>query len=450
MTRFPNGFVWGTATAAYQIEGAAHADGRGASIWDTFSHTPGKTLGGDTGDIACDHYHRYPADIALMQDLGMQAYRFSIAWPRILPNGNGHINEAGLDFYDKLVDTLLEANITPFATLYHWDLPQALEDAGGWTNRATVDAFAHYADVVARRLGDRVKQWTTLNEPWCSAFLGYGLGEHAPGLRDYGKALAAAHTLLLAHGKAVPAICAAVPGAQVGITLNLTPAVPATDTPDDEAAAQRFDGFVNRWFLDPLFGRGYPQDLIGWYRLFMPRIEADDMDMIAAPLNFLGINYYFPMGVRAASIMQNPLRFAMMTPEEGAAMGYELTAMGWPVVPQSLADLLVRVQRDYQPQKIYITENGAAFDDVVVDGAVHDERRVAYLREHVQAAHQAIEAGVPLGGYFVWSFIDNFEWAYGYDRRFGIVHVDYPTQQRTPKQSAHWYRQVIAANAVED
>lgn len=449
MARFPNGFVWGTATAAYQIEGAVHADGRGASMWDTFSHTPDKTHTGDTGDIACDHYHRYGADIGLMKELGTQAYRFSIAWPRILPNGTGEVNQAGLDFYDKLVDKLCEANITPFATLYHWDLPQALQDNGGWTNRDTAAAFAQYADIVTRRLGDRVRHWITLNEPWCSAFLGYALGEHAPGVRDYGKALAAAHTLLLAHGQAVPVIRAAVPNAEVGITLNLTPAVPATNDPDDEAAAQRFDGFANRWFLDPVFGHGYPDDIGWWYRFFMPKIEDGDLQAIAAPLDFLGINYYFPMGVRAASLIENPLRFATMTPEEAAAQGYELTAMGWPVVPQGLADLLVRVQRDYQPSNVYITENGAAFADEVIDGEVQDERRVSYLREHFLAAHQALDAGVSLRGYFVWSLMDNFEWAYGYDQRFGIIHVDYETQQRTPKASAHWFQQVIATNAVE-
>jgi beta-glucosidase len=450
MARFPDGFVWGTATAAYQIEGAAHEDGRGASIWDTFSHTPGKTANGDTGDVACDHYHRYPDDVALMQQLGVQAYRFSIAWPRILPHGTGEVNEAGLNFYDKLVDTLLAANITPFVTLYHWDLPQALQDEGGWTNRTTADAFAHYTDVVARRLGDRVKHWITLNEPWCSAFLGHALGQHAPGTRDYSDALAAAHTLLLAHGKAVPVLRAAVPDAQVGITLNLAPGLPATDDPNDIEAVQRFDGFMNRWFLNPVYGHGYPDDVSWWYRFFMPKIEDGDLETIAAPLDFLGINYYFPVGVRAASLLENPLRFANMTPDEAVAQGYEMTAMDWPIVPQGLADLLARVQRDYAPQTIYITENGAAFDDEVVDGQIHDERRLAYLREHFQAAHQAIEAGVPLRGYFVWSFMDNFEWAYGYDKRFGIVHVDYPTQQRTPKQSAHWYQQVIAANTVED
>jgi len=450
MARFPDGFVWGTATAAYQIEGAAHADGRGASIWDTFSHTPGKTANGDTGDVACDHYHRYGDDVVLMQQLGVQAYRFSIAWSRILPQGTGEVNEAGLDFYDKLVDTLLAANITPFVTLYHWDLPQALQDEGGWTNRATADAFAHYADIVARRLGDRVKHWITLNEPWCSAFLGHALGQHAPGSNDYSDALAAAHTLLLAHGKAVPVLRAAVLDAQVGITLNLAPGMPATDDPNDMEAVQRFDGFMNRWFLDPLYGRGYPDDVSWWYRFFTPRIEDGDLETIAAPLDFLGINYYFPVGVRDASLLENPLRFANMTTEEGIAQGYEMTAMGWPIVPQGLADLLVRVQRDYAPQVVYITENGAAFDDQMVDGQIQDERRLAYLREHFAAAHQAIEAGVPLRGYFVWSFMDNFEWAYGYDKRFGIVHVDYPTQQRTPKASAHWYQQVIAANAVED
>jgi beta-glucosidase len=280
--------------------------------------------------------------------------------------------------------------------------------------------------------------------------LGHALGQHAPGTNDYRDALAAAHTLLLAHGKTVPVLRAAVPDAQVGITLNLAPGLPATDDPDDMEAVQRFDGFMNRWFLDPVYGHGYPDDVSWWYRFFMPKIEEDDLQIIAAPLDFLGINYYFPVGVRAASLLENPLRFANMTTEEGIVQGYDMTAMGWPIVPQGLADLLARVQRDYAPQAVYITENGAAFDDEVVNGQIQDERRLAYLRDHFAAAHQAIEAGVPLRGYFVWSFMDNFEWAYGYDKRFGIVHVDYETQQRTPKASAQWYQQVIAANAVED
>jgi beta-glucosidase len=449
MATFPDNFVWGAAMAAYQIEGAVGEDGRGPSIWDTFSHTPGKTLNGDTGDAACDHYHRWQDDIALMQSLGLHAYRFSIAWPRVLPQGAGQVNNAGLDFYDKLVDALLAADITPFVTLYHWDLPQALQDHGGWAHRDTATAFATYAEVVAKRLGDRVTHWITLNEPWVSAFLGYALGEHAPGFTEYGTALQAAHHLLLGHGLAVPVLRSVSPAAQIGITLNASPAIPATPSADDEAAAQRFDGFLNRWFLDPVFGRGYPDDMAGLYSILMPRINDGDLDTIAAPLDFLGINYYFPMMVRAVPLTTNLLRFALPTYEEAAATGVEMTAMGWPVVPTGLLDVLLRVEHDYHPPAIYITENGAAFDDEVIDGTVHDERRIAYLQSHLGAAHMAIEGGVPLQGYFVWSLLDNFEWAHGYSKRFGIVYVDYPTQRRIPKASAHWYRQVIAANAVE-
>ena len=449
MARFPDNFLWGAATAAYQIEGAVHEDGRGPSIWDTFSHTPGKVHNGDTGDVACDHYHRWQEDVALMKRLGLQAYRFSIAWPRILPEGTGAINPRGLDFYDKLVDALLAANITPFVTLYHWDLPQALQDQGGWTNRETANAFAEYAGIVVHRLGDRVKHWITLNEPWVSAFMGHALGEHAPGLQKYPAALQAAHHLLLGHGLAVPRIRDAAPDSQVGITLNLSPAIPLSDSQEDRDAVQRFDGFLNRWFLDPVFGRGYPEYMVSLYSIFSPKLNGGDPQTIAAPIDFLGINYYFPIAVRAASILKNPLRFETLTPEDATKMGLDLTAMDWPVVPQGLSDLLQRVQRDYNPPAIYITENGAAFDDEVIDGDVHDERRIAYLREHFKAAHQALEAGVPLRGYFVWSLLDNFEWAHGYSKRFGVVYVDYATQQRIPKASAEWYRQVIAANAVE-
>lgn len=449
MARFPDGFIWGTATAAYQIEGAVNEDGRGPSIWDTFSHTPGKILNSDTGDMACDHYHRYEQDVALMKRLGMHAYRFSIAWPRVLPQGTGQVNEAGLDFYDRLVDTLLAANIQPFVTLYHWDLPQALQDNGGWTNRDTSSAFADYTNIVVRRLGDRVKHWITLNEPWVSAFMGHALGEHAPGLTDYRKALQAAHYLLLAHGESVPAIRSAAPDAEVGITLNLSPAVAASESENDIAAAHRFDGFLNRWFLDPVFGRGYPEDMMRLYSIFAPKVDANDLQLIGAPLDFLGVNFYFPVAVRAASLFKNPLRFDLLTPEEGAALGFELTAMEWPVVPHALTELLVRVHHDYAPPAIYVTENGAAFDDELIDGEVNDERRIAFLREHFKAAHRALEAGVPLRGYFIWSLMDNFEWAHGYSKRFGIVYVDYETQQRIPKASAEWVRQVIATNTVE-
>ncbi len=447
---FPNDFLWGTATAAYQIEGAVDEDGRAPSIWDTFSHTPGNVLDGDTGDVACDHYHRWQDDVRLMQQLSMQAYRFSIAWPRVIPQGSGQVNQQGLDFYDRLVDGLLAANIRPFVTLYHWDLPQVLQDRGGWPNRDIVAAFAEYTDVVARRLGDRVKHWITHNEPFCSGFLGYLLGVHAPGLRDRRLALQAVHHLLLSHGQAVHTLRAAVPDAQIGITLNLSPAHAATDSPDDQAAAQRFDGFMNRWFLDPVYGRGYPQDMVELYGDLVPQMEPADLEVMAAPTDFLGVNYYNPATVRAVSTDVNPLGFAPRSTDEIVAAGREVTAMGWGIAPEGLSELLLRLHRDYSPPAIYITENGAAFDDQLVDGQVHDPRRITYLRDHFRAAHAAMSAGVPLRGYFVWSLMDNFEWAYGYTKRFGIVYVDYATQERIPKASAHWYQGVIAANAVPE
>ncbi|HEX6293126.1 MAG TPA: GH1 family beta-glucosidase [Herpetosiphonaceae bacterium] len=445
---FPDDFVWGTATAAYQIEGAVAEDGRAPSIWDTFSHMPGKTHSGDTGDVACDHYHRWETDIQLMQQIGCQAYRFSIAWPRVLPQGTGQTNAQGLDFYDRLVDGLLAANMTPFVTLYHWDLPQALQDKGGWANRDTVEAFVEYADAVVSRLGDRVTNWVTHNEPWCTGMLGNFLGEHAPGLRDLPTALQVIHHVLLSHGRAVPVLRSARTGTQVGITLNLSPGYPASKSPEDVAAAARFDSFMNRWFLDPLYGRGYPEDLAAIYGPAMPYMEPHDLDIIATPTDFLGVNFYFPTVIRATSLDANPLGIAQRSTEEAAEAGKEITAMGWEVDAGGLSNLLVRLQRDYLPKAIYITENGAAFDDQATDGKVHDPRRIAYLHSHFSAAHEALTNGVPLRGYFVWSLMDNFEWAYGYSKRFGLIYVDYETQTRILKDSAHWFRRVIDENAV--
>jgi beta-glucosidase len=446
--QFPDEFVWGTATAAYQIEGAVAEDGRTPSIWDTFSHTPGKTHNGDTGDIACDHYHRFADDVKLMQELGIQAYRFSVAWSRVLPQGLGQRNEAGLDFYDRLVDELLTANITPFVTLYHWDLPQVLQDRGGWTNRDTVEAFVEFADAVAERLGDRVTHWITHNEPWCAAFLGYALGYHAPGIQDQRQALLAAHHLMLSHGRAVPVLRSARDGAQVGITLNLAPAYPASDSQADQQATAHFDGFQNRWFLDPLYGRGYPKDMVRLYGDAMPEIDPADLDIIATPTDFLGINYYMPQIIHAVPRQPDNLGFATRDPKDAAAAGVEITAMGWEVDPNGLKDTLLRVQHDYAPKAVYITENGAAYDEQPEDGVVRDTPRINYLTTHFNAATEAIGEGVPLLGYFVWSLMDNFEWAYGFSKRFGIVHVDYETQTRTPKASAYWYQRVIAENKV--
>ncbi len=444
--RFPNGFTWGVATASYQIEGAVAADGRGPSIWDTFSHTPGKVLHGHTGDTACDHYNRWQDDIKLMQTLGVSAYRFSVAWPRIYPQGVGAVNASGLAFYDRLVDGLLGAGITPFITLYHWDLPQALEDRGGWTNRATVDAFVTYAETVGRKLGDRVKHWITFNEPWVSAFLGYYEGVHAPGVKDLTKAVHAAHHLLLAHGRSVPVLRAASSGAQVGITLNLHPVHPATPSAADKAVARTHDGYANRWFLDPVFGRGYPADMHNVLGRRLPAGAAADIKEIAAPIDFLGVNYYFPAFTRAAP--GTDLGFQGLSPAELAARGHELTTMGWPVVPCAFFELLTRLNDDYAPKSMYITENGAASPDQVVGGRVDDPQRIAYLEGHLRAVQQAICAGVPLRGYFLWSLMDNFEWAFGYTQRFGIVFTDYATQTRIPKSSFHYYKGVIAANAL--
>ena len=438
---FPDEFLWGAATAAYQIEGAVDEDGRGESIWDRFSHTIGKTANGDTGDVACDHYHRWQEDIGLMRELGLGAYRFSIAWPRILPEGRGAVNQPGLDFYERLVEGLLEAGITPWATLYHWDLPQTLEDAGGWPNRETADAFAEYADVVTSRLGDRVKHWITINEPWVVAYLGYGWGTHAPGRSSMADALATGHTLLLGHGKAVEVVRGNVRDGQVGITLNLSSHYPATDSNEDFEAAHRSDGFGNRWFLDPVIRGAYPDDMTALFGPIAPTVEPDDMVIISRPTDFLGVNYYSPTYVRFAA--NAPMQTASVE-REG-----ERTAMGWLVEPQGLRDLLVRLGEEYAAPAIYVTENGAAYDDPPpANGRVADPRRLTYIHDHLLAAHEAIEAGAPLRGYFCWSLLDNFEWAEGYTKRFGVTYVDYATQTRTIKDSGRWYRQVTEANAV--
>jgi beta-glucosidase len=448
---FPAGFVWGAATASYQIEGAVTEDGRGPSIWDTFSHTPGKILDGTTGDVATDHYHRTAEDVALMVELGLSAYRFSIAWPRIVPSGSGAVNQAGLDFYSRLVDQLLDRSITPVATLYHWDLPQALQDVGGWTNRDTAERFAEYASAVAGALGDRVPMLTTLNEPFCSAFLGYGAGVHAPGITDNASALAAAHHLLLAHGRGVAALRAGAPSARVSITLNL--AYPRPATPADADAVRHVDAIANRIFLDPIRHGAYPADLLAdtAHITDWSFVEDGDLAAIAAPIDTLGVNYYRPALVSAAS--SGSASDAPLWP--GTDLAYELredgprTAMDWVVIPDTFTELLLRVHRDYPGLPLMITENGAAYDDVVDEsGAIHDGDRIDYLRGHIAAVHSAIEQGADVRGYFVWTLLDNFEWSYGCSKRFGIVRVDYDTLQRTPKDSAAWYRKVIADNAV--
>jgi beta-glucosidase len=446
MTRiaFPEDFLWGSATSSFQIEGAAFEDGRGVSIWDTFCRTPGKVANGDTGDIACDHYHRYQQDVDLMAGLGFDMYRFSIAWPRILPQGTGQVNEAGLDFYDRLVDALLAKNIQPFATLYHWDLPQALQDAGGWPNRMIVDAFVNYADVVTKRLGDRVQNWMTLNEPWCISFLSHAIGAHAPGHQDIEEALLAAHHVLLAHGRSVPVIRAnGNANTKVGIVLNQTWADPSTNSTEDIAAANRWQGHFNRWFLDPLYKGEYPEDMIAVYGGEVPDLQAGDLAEISVPTDFLGINFYNRAVVSNGT--ETPVLNIRFERPEG-----EYTAIGWEVYPESLYQLLNWIHKEYAPGPMYITENGAAYDDVVSpDGSVSDPGRLAYLQGHFHSAYRAMQDGVPLKGYFVWSLMDNFEWAEGYDKRFGIIYVDFETQQRIPKQSAHWFAQVIRDNGFE-
>jgi len=440
---FPPDFVWGAATAAYQIEGAWNEDGKSESIWDRFSHSPGKIFNGDTGDIACDHYHRWREDLALMKSLGLKAYRFSIAWTRILPAGRGKVNPAGLKFYSGLVDALLEAGITPYVTLYHWDLPQTLQDAGGWPNRATAAAFVEFAEVVSRALGDRVKNWITLNEPWVVAQIGYREGRHAPGHTNLAESLAASHTLLLAHANAVPVIRRNSPGTRVGITLNLGPQVPASTSFPDRQESARLDGYVNRWFLDPLAGRGYPQDTAAWLNCTLDFVQPGDMEAIAAPLDFLGVNYYTRTIVRAA-LPEN------QNAPQTVFRGEEITDMDWEVYPQGLYNLLGRLHFDYAFPAYYVTENGAAFPDQVdAAGQVHDSARARYLERHVRMLHKAIQAEIPLRGYFVWSLLDNFEWDKGYSMRFGITYIDYAGQKRILKESGRLYQRLIRANAVE-
>jgi beta-glucosidase len=441
---FPKEFIWGAATSSYQIEGAWDVDGKGESIWDRFSHTPGNVLDGDTGDVACDHYHLWRDDIALMKELGLKSYRFSISWPRILPAGRGEVNQAGIDFYSQLVDGLLEAGIEPCVTLYHWDLPQALEEKGGWPARMIVDVFAEYADVVSRALGDRVAKWITLNEPWVSAFIGYEEGRHAPGVKDLDAAVAASHHLLLSHGLAVPIIRKNSPNSDVGITLNLASMEPASPSIADRNEAVWWDGFINRWFLDPLVGRGYPQDMANGFGSGMEFVQDGDLEMIAAPLDFLGVNYYMRGISRSSKISEEENEPRTVFPNE------EHTEMGWEVYPEGLYNTLGRLHFDYAFPAIYITENGAAFvDEVGPDGQVDDPARLRYIKRHLQQLHRAIEIDVPVKGYFAWSLLDNFEWAHGYSKRFGLIYVDFDTQQRIPKSSAKWYREVIHQNAVD-
>ncbi|RCG33251.1 beta-glucosidase [Sphaerisporangium album] len=451
---FPPGFVWGAATSAYQIEGATTTDGRGTSIWDTFVRRPGRVLNGENADVAIDHYHRYRDDVAMMAELGLTAYRFSVSWPRIMPDGAGEVNQAGLDFYRRLADELLAHGIDPYLTLYHWDLPQALEDAGGWPARDTAKRFADFAACVHQALGDRVRNWSTVNEPWCAAFLGYASGEHAPGRRDPAASIRAAHHLNLAHGLAVQALRAQDAGARIGGSVNLYAVTPATDDPADVEAARRIDGLQNRFFLDALLKGSYPEDVLADLSAVteIDFIRDGDMETISTPFDTLMVNYYSRFTVSGAPGGSSSAAAAPTgagSPWPGSEHvsfvngGRPVTSMGWEIDDLGLYEVLQRVATDYPGIPLIISENGAAFDDVVDGGEIDDQERLAYIDAHLRACHAAIEAGVPLRGYFAWSLMDNFEWAWGYGKRFGLVYVDYATQRRTPKASAHWYAGTI-------
>lgn len=468
LRRFPEGFLFGTKTSAYQIEGAVDADGRGPSIWDTHSHTPGATRNGDTGDVTSDHYHRVDEDLDLIGALGAPAYCFSVSWSRVQPAGSGPVNPRGLDFYRRLVDGLRARGVTPVVTLFHWDLPQPLQDAGGWTVRDTALRFADYAALVAGALGDGVGLWVTHNEPWCASWIGHAKGEHAPGLRDIGAAAAATHHLLLSHGLGVRALRAAAPGAQVGIGLNLQPVRPASDHGEDAAAAARVDGNLNRLFLDPVLRGEYPEDMLAHYAAHRPGLGVardGDLDVIAEPLDFLGVNYYSPRTVCAPERMDAARSAGYWVPRAAATdplgadlravevfrPGVERTPMGWEIEPAGLTELLLRVRRDYGPRPIHILENGRAADDYVDPrGEVRDASRIEYLRGHLEAVLDAVDQGVDVRGYFVWSLLDNFEWAFGFGKRFGLTWVDYPSGTRIPKASFAWYRDVVRAGALPE
>lgn len=436
--KFPHDFLWGGATASYQIEGAWNEDGKGESIWDRFSHTSGLVTDGSTGDVACDHYHRYQDDIALMRRLGLKAYRFSTSWPRVFPTGRGRVEPRGFDFYDRLVDALCAANIEPYLTLYHWDLPQALQDEGGWANRDACGAFADYAAVMARRLGDRVKNWTTFNEPAVVAFVGNLYAEHAPGFQDPQIAYQVAHHLNVAHGLAVQAIRGAQSDAKVGIVLNLWPYDAASDSPEDVAAAELAWQRAEALFLDAIFKGYYPPAVYELVGENMPKIQPGDMALASQQLDFMGINYYSRHLISAEG-------------DISPVPGSEYTEMDWEVCAPALRRLLNKINTEYRLPPIYITENGAAFkDELSADGKVHDPRRLDYLKNHFIQTRLAMQDGVDVRGYFVWSLLDNFEWGFGYSKRFGIIRVDYETQERIVKDSGEWYAEVIRANEVEE
>jgi beta-glucosidase len=450
---FPSGFVWGAATASYQIEGAVREGGRGKTVWDTFSHTEGKVAGSDTGDVACDHYHRVESDVKLMADLGLQSYRFSIAWSRVIPDGRGRVNGEGLAWYHRLVELLLENGIKPCATLFHWDLPQGLEDVGGFRNRDTVSWFGDYAALMARELGDRVTMWSTFNEPWCYAYLGHVAGYHAPGLTDPKAGVTVAHHEQLAHGLALQAMRSERDGLELGVVINPSNVRSEGSPPAGRDDMRKIDAIHNRWWFDSLLGGAYPEDILEDFGPLADAIQPGDLEQIAQPLDWIGINYYFDIlvrGLRPDDTGGDRMRSYPTVERTAEADRRPVhTDMGWPITPEGFTELLVRLHTDYPNMPpIYITENGCAYDDPVVEGRCADPRRIEYLDLHLRAIKDAIDEGVDVRGYYQWSLMDNFEWALGYAKRFGLIHVDFETLERTPRDSAHWYRQVINRNGL--
>jgi len=441
---FPKNFEWGVATASYQIEGAWNEDGKGESIWDRFSHQPNNIQNGDTGDISCDHYHCFKKDVQIMKEMGVKAYRFSISWSRVFPKGNGKPNPKGLNFYKNLVETLLDANIKPIATLYHWDLPQALQNKGGWANRDLTKHFEEYAKCMFHKLGDIVPMWITHNEPWVVAYVGHAFGEHAPGIKDTKKAIQVAHNLLLSHGMAVKTYREMGLEGQIGIALNLSPVYPATSSENDKIAARKQDQFMNKWFLDPILKSTYPKMLLRFYqrKYGVPDIKKEDMKIISAPIDFLGINYYSRNVVKADESSELGIGHVKI---ENA----KYTEMGWEIYPKGLYDLLLGIRKDYRTIPLYITENGVALNDKLTkDHKVNDRKRIDYLRVHFKEAWKTIKNGVPLKGYYVWSLMDNFEWAFGYSKKFGLIYVDFQTLNHIWKNSAYFYKDTIKSNGI--
>jgi beta-glucosidase len=442
---FPQGFIWGSATASYQIEGAYDEDGRGMSIWDTFSRIPGKVKNGDNGDIACDSYHRYEEDIAIIKELGVSSYRFSIAWPRIVPDGDGAINRLGIAYYHTFIDKLIEAGIEPYLTLYHWDLPQALQDKGGWANRATIDAFVRYSEILFNEFHGKVKYWFTINEPWCASFLGHTIGEHAPGSKDLQLGVDTAHHLLVAHGKTVKAFRSLGYDGQIGYAPNISWKEPYSTKQEDVDAAWRERAYFVEWFMDPVFKGAYPQPLVELFKRHGAElhIEPGDMELISQPMDFMGINYY------SGSVARYK-QGAGMFESEFVDLGHDRTEMGWPIFSKGFYDCLMYVKNLYGDIPLFITENGACYgNEPDEDGRVRDDLRIDYLRSHITEVNRAIQSGVNLKGYFTWSLMDNFEWAFGYEKRFGLVHVDFETLVRTKKDSYYWFQKVATSNGLD-